>query len=48
MRIHLQHSWEWHTVTPYNSGMMRFAFDSAGINYRTNTELNAGFLGCFT
>ena len=38
---------EWRTVAPYDSGMMRFAFDSAGINYSTNTELNAGFLGLF-
>ena len=38
---------EWRTVTPYGSGMMRFTFDSAGMHYSTNTELNAGFLGVF-
>ncbi len=38
---------EWRTVTPYGSGTMRFTFDSAGISYSTNTELNAGFLGVF-
>ena len=36
---------EWRTVTPYDSGLMRFTFDSAGMSYGTNTELNAGFLG---
>jgi len=38
---------EWRTVTPYDSGMMHFTFDSAGMHYSTNTELNAGFLGVF-
>jgi hypothetical protein len=38
---------EWRSVTPYDSGMMRFTFDSAAIHYSTNTELNAGFLGVF-
>jgi len=37
----------WRTVTPYESGMMRFTFDSAGISYSTNTEVNAGFLAVF-
>jgi len=37
----------WRTVTPYGSGMMRFTFDSGGISYSTNTELNAGFLAMF-
>jgi len=38
---------EWRTVTPYDSSMMLFTFDSAGMHYSTDTELNAGFLGVF-
>ena len=37
---------EWRTVTPYDSGIMRFTFDS-GMSYSTNTELRAGSLGVF-
>jgi hypothetical protein len=36
---------EWRTVTPYDSGMMRFSFECGGTSYTTNTELRSAFLG---
>ena len=38
---------EWRTVTSYQSGLMRFSFDCAGMSYRTNTELRSAFVGVF-
>jgi hypothetical protein len=38
---------KWRTVTPYDSGQIRFSFDCDGMSYSTNAELREGFLGIF-